>query len=136
MDIETIRRKLAKFKAEGDVDGVLAMQELLDYKLSTQPKADTSKSDFDESVQHAEKLATLINDEKGLRANAWFQKGVGVRVYIMNAGYLTVSRGGQASASLRGKYTFLESDLYKNQRVSYHTAIKKYLDYLDRYYTK
>jgi hypothetical protein len=93
-----------------------------------------SSEDLASATQFAEMLAATLN-KHGLRAKAWSHLSVGARVYI-GKGFLTISRGGDATNTLRHKVTLGEWELYPDQRRKYKAALAEYRTLVDEHHTK
>lgn len=85
------------------------------------------KPDWEHASEFAELFAQTINETRGApRARAWAKAGVGARVYLGKDQYLSISRGGDISTTMRGQETFLPSAFHRSQLEALDEAKEKY----------
>jgi hypothetical protein len=100
-------------------------EELRRREAKTNPPGDT-----DEAHAHAVRLAAALA-RNGIQARPWSKPGVGARVYVGQQ-FMSVSRGGDTSHTLRGAHTFREAALYQSQRPKFRKAMAEYREESER----
>ena len=85
-----------------------------------------SAADKKSAEAFARKFAEFLH-QRGFRvANVWTRDGFGVRVYIADGQFVSVSRDGDLSSTSRGKHTFRRDALYRSWRSSWDLAVSDY----------
>jgi hypothetical protein len=80
------------------------------------------------SGEHAAALVRAIESVPGApRLRAWSAPGVGARVYFPGGAYVSIGRGGDVAATMRGAQTFDEKSLYPAQRRAFRDGLAIYL---------
>ena len=79
-----------------------------------------------ESLNHAKDFLAILKAQRFIGGSAWHKSGVGSRVYLRGDSYLSFSRGGDISNTLRGFATYLPSSFLLSQRQAIQNAIKIY----------